>query len=138
MSDVNAVLERLLIADQGRLRLGRRGGAPCGWSLVVLMREFLRREALWAGRLGVEGLPFVNLAHAVRPGFQCPPELLSRIAAFPQSSAERTCCQNLLGWYALKDANAGLVRTFDLPDPYEPLVRFFERGGAFSAEHRPP
>jgi hypothetical protein len=42
----------------------------------------------------------------------------------------------MLTWYALKDAHADVVRAFDLPDPYEPLVRFFERGGAFSVEHR--
>ena len=96
MSGVNIMLERLLIAEQRPASPGSRRRCAL-WMVARRSHGFLRREVLWAGRLEVDGLPFVNLTHAVRPGFQCPPEILSRIATFPQSSAERTCCQNLGG-----------------------------------------
>jgi hypothetical protein len=135
MSAVEVTLERLSEADQGRVRIGRRGDSPRGFSLLALMREYLRRQALWTNQLGMESSFCVDLASSLLPGFRCPPEALSRMLVFPQSSAERKCCQNILAWYALIDSHGDLVRAFNLPDPYEPLVRFFERGGAFSVEH---
>jgi hypothetical protein len=53
-----------------------------------------------------------------------------------QSSAERRVCCAMLHWDKLLRHKPQSIQTFALPDPYEPMIRFFLRGGCFTREHR--
>ncbi|HEX2202281.1 MAG TPA: hypothetical protein VHG91_03230, partial [Longimicrobium sp.] len=55
------------------------------------------------------------------------------LEAAPLNRVMRDACERHLAWAALEDA--GITADDDLPPPYEPLVRLFERGGAFHTEH---
>lgn len=126
------------IADQMRhVAASRRVDVARTSSCVALMKEFLRREALWAERLDLhDELPFADLAGGVDPTIRCPEDELEFIKTFSQSTAESRCCRHMLHWDSLVSLAPETVRAFLLPDPYEPLIRLFQRGGCFSREHR--
>lgn len=104
---------------------------------VQLMREFLRREALWAIACGIaDELPFVDLPNAVSPGKHLSAELGSLIDTFSRSTVENATLIYMLKWYQvpssqLRGYNCGLPN-----DPYFPLLKLFELGGFFTREHR--
>lgn len=125
-------------ALQTLLQYDRTPKPKCGRSQMALMREFLRREALWVKWLEADQneLPFADLAALVDSSARCENNIIARARSFPHSSAEGRCCNNFLHWSALKEAKPDLVKSFGLPDPYEPLLKLWERGGFFSREHR--
>ena len=109
-----------------------------GRSVLALMREFLRREALWVTWLNADKmeLPFTDLAACVDPSVRCDPAILATAKPISHSLAESRCCANYLHWSALRDAKPTLVQSFGLPEPYEPLLWLWRRGGSFSREHK--
>jgi hypothetical protein len=67
---------------------------------VDLMKEFLRREALWAKKLGLtDEIPFANLAGAISAINYAGPNL-ETITRYTYSVAERRCCLAMINWYA--------------------------------------
>jgi hypothetical protein len=102
-------------------------------SRVTLMREFLRRSALWAGELGSEDWPFLDVAALVDPSVRADPQTVERVAAV--ASVHQPVVGDTCAWAlrsaALRDAD---VRFPELPDPFEPLVVMYERGGGFSRQ----
>jgi hypothetical protein len=112
----------------------QRGGA---WdrrrSRVALMREFLRRSALWARALGcAQRWPFFDLAScfADAAAADALPEL-----HVPQSLP--TLVRATLHWMLRDAARSAIASATDLPPLpplYEPLLRFYERGGSFRKE----
>jgi hypothetical protein len=111
--------------DESRLR-----------SHAALVREYLRRAALWAAALdGTESWPFADLAD--RLGAEpVPPDLLDRLNRGLESAGASPRARELSA-YAVRWAGIppALTAPYGLPDPYEPLVRLFERGGDLQAEH---
>lgn len=103
---------------------------------VQLLAEFLRREALWARKLGVTGeIPFADLTAAIsKTDYSAP--LQDAIRAFPASVAETQACTAMLRWYGWLAATSNTPEALDPPDPYPPLIRFFQLGGTFTREHR--
>ncbi len=102
-------------------------------SRVALMREYLRRSALWTRALGAKGWPFHDIAQAAAPGVRAAPEVVAGVLESPVV-AERyplvgRSCVWALHLAAARDAGAALP---GLPDPFEPLIRMYERGGGFS------
>ncbi|GHJ44932.1 hypothetical protein Cs7R123_22740 [Catellatospora sp. TT07R-123] len=102
-------------------------------SRVRLMREYLRRSALWARELAVLDLyPFFDVTAQFDPvaaqdnGFadSVLDGLLGRGLALPH----RDFCRYMLN-FAVSVAECP-----DLPDPYEPLLQVYERGGGFDLE----
>ena len=114
-------------------------------SRVLLMKEFLRRSARWALLLDCPGRwPFFDLSSCYLDGaalpdlepLRLPPSLSSLIRATLQWMLRDAARRE-----RLKDAssNIALVRsrieiTTPLPPLYEPLLRFYERGGGFRKE----
>ncbi|MEU9039075.1 hypothetical protein AB0D45_29810 [Streptomyces sp. NPDC048352] len=102
----------------------------------VLMWEYLRRAAVWAKACGgEEAWPFYDVTAYLDPGFELP----------PAQAAELEELQRTVFWEELRKTCAGAVRlaglrertpdaVAGLPDPYEPLVLFYERGGSFSRD----
>ncbi|GLX20586.1 hypothetical protein [Streptomyces lavendulae] len=102
----------------------------------VLFREYLRRAAVWSQAYSVEGWPFFDVTGSVDPGFELSPEI----------AAELGDLLKRLTTDELRDTCAGAVRLAELqaknpavgaglPDLYEPLVIFYERGGEFAFDN---
>ncbi|MGW6285494.1 hypothetical protein [Streptomyces sp. NPDC055107] len=120
-----------------------------GPSRAKLMREYLRRAALWVQELEKknpipafgagqpEGWPFIDIAYRIDSSVSPSAELAARLCDFlsEHASAPLTgrICRYALSWASLPD---GVLSEFpDLPDPFEPLIILFERGGGFWIEN---
>lgn len=100
-------------------------------SRVQLMKEYLRRAAWWAQRLGrTPEWPFFDIAEAIDPAVRADPELVERTTTGLGWYAKRICA------WALHFAELRTVAPekipADLDDPFEPLIIMFERGGDFT------
>ncbi|OEJ33510.1 hypothetical protein [Streptomyces subrutilus] len=105
----------------------------------LLMREYLRRAGLWARACSAEaGWPFFDVVEYLDPAFPAVPqedaaqlrELLC--GSIVVSPVNRTCT----GAMRLAEFRARRPDALpDLPDLYEPLLLFYERGGAFLLDH---
>ncbi|MEU7433434.1 hypothetical protein AB0B07_21780 [Streptomyces sioyaensis] len=105
-------------------------------SRALLMREHLRRSALWARTYRVErAWPFFDIAEHVDAELQTPPDVSAEVeevlAGLAPTSLKRTC-RAAIRWAVLRDAHDDLPA--DLPDPYEPLLLMYERGGGYFLE----
>ncbi|MBW4496333.1 MAG: hypothetical protein KME26_25325 [Oscillatoria princeps RMCB-10] len=109
-------------------------------SHIALLREYLRRAALWAKALNcTDEWPFFDVAAHICPlqrAGDAKVEALGRHfseAPFYATGIIEKTCEWFLHWDAVK--NRPEVTKFALPDPYEPLIIMYERGGIFSTEH---
>ena len=103
-----------------------------------LMKEYLRRAALWARELdGGKPWPFFDIAELIAPDVHPPQELADQLEVLINERigwpAVQTSCRAALRWAALLDSGHPIPS--GLPDPYEPLLLMFERGGGFITEH---
>ncbi|MEJ3743600.1 hypothetical protein WEI85_09955 [Actinomycetes bacterium KLBMP 9797] len=115
-----------------------RGSDERTRSRVVLMREYLRRAAWWAQRVGHPELwPFFDIATYVDAGVRADPALVKKVEDALNEvgswSDVRLTCLWALHWAALRDASGVVLPELD--DPFEPLIRMYERGGGFCEEH---
>ncbi|TXS75902.1 hypothetical protein [Streptomyces sp. sk2.1] len=106
-------------------------------SRALLMREYLRRAALWADHCGAErSWPFFDLAEHVDAAARIPDGIaaeLDEVLRGVGPSSVRTTCRAAVRWAVLRTGSpAGPLP--DLPDPYEPLLALYERGGGFFVE----
>ncbi|MEU5015599.1 hypothetical protein AB0G35_36170 [Streptomyces sp. NPDC021749] len=99
----------------------------------LLMREYLRRAALWARAYSAEDeWPFFDVTERIDPEFRLSPEIAAELNEFLGTVPEwflRNTCAGAVRMAELRIQNK--VRLPDLPDLYEPLVLFYERGGEF-------
>jgi hypothetical protein len=107
-------------------------------SQIALMKEYLRRAALWADRVNPEEeWPFFDVGLYFAPDVRAPKEILDRmqegLSGRGLSMRDSKTCAYYLHWMALCDA--GRLEGIYLPEPYEPLIVFYERGGSFTVEH---
>ncbi|WP_251065339.1 hypothetical protein [Streptomyces sp. ISL-44] len=104
----------------------------------LLMREYLRRAGMWAQAYSAEAMwPFFDVVEYVDPDFPPAPEVAAQLWEWlPRiivvSPIKRTCT----GAVRLAELRARHPDALpDLPDLYEPLLLFYERGGAFLQDH---
>ena len=132
MSQVDNMLSRILgvdwIYDPSRRR-----------SHEALFKEFLRRQVLWLHALEcIDDYPSYDLASLVNNKVRASMEATTAIRHHLSSRALNAtmilsgALENALHWAALEDT--GLAETYDLPNPYEPLIILYERGGTFTIE----
>ncbi|MFF0489927.1 hypothetical protein ACFYTQ_13000 [Nocardia sp. NPDC004068] len=100
------------------------------------MREHLRRSALWADAYGSAEWPFSDIASFVTPNFQLSADVERDLEQYLASGAvsywmKSPCC-SIVRWAALSHSTE--VSLPDLPDPYEPMLIMFERGGGYWLE----
>ena len=104
-------------------------------SRALLMREYLRRAALWAKALGAEAAwPFLDVAEHIEEVTQVPSDVAAELEEFLKGlapEAVRITCRAAVRWAAVAEG-ASLPR--DLQDPYEPLLLMYERGGGYYLE----
>lgn len=115
----------------------RRFGSPEISICVDLMREFLRREVLWANILGIaERLPFADLAEVLSPGTSICVDNRGLIDSFSRCLVEKICLTHMLKWYQIKPSLISVHGSALPADPYSPILRLFNLGGFFSREHQ--
>jgi hypothetical protein len=103
---------------------------------VLLMKEFLRREAIWANELGqINEVPFTDLASNAKGASSYEEQYQDRLNTFTQSDAEYRCCLAMLNWYG-HPRTVTIIPQLGAVDPYLPLLHFFRLGGTFTREHR--
>ena len=127
---VRAMAERLQAI--GWDRYGDRS-----WSKAALMKEYFRRAARWAAAYGCDTrVPFFDIAACVDPGVQVDPAVLDEVLATVEAGGWdiTDVAPFILKWAALR-ATPGFVSPSGLEDPFEPLIRLFERGGGFHTEN---
>ncbi|MFG3225396.1 hypothetical protein ACGF07_11550 [Kitasatospora sp. NPDC048194] len=105
------------------------------FSRAALIREHMRRTALWLNVYGdTEYWPIFDLAAVVAPEVRADPAVIANVEEFVDAASNR--------WYAVETSVAAVhwtavadtpgLKLPPLPDPFEPLVRAYERGGLFS------
>ncbi|MGW6613691.1 hypothetical protein ACWGA0_09585 [Streptomyces erythrochromogenes] len=99
----------------------------------VLMREYLRRAALWAQAYSAgSAWPFFDVTAYVDPGFRLAPRTAAELDVYlgrvPGAEIRETCA-GAVRLADMRERNPAVLP--DLPDLYEPLVLFYERGGEF-------
>ncbi|MEU3316582.1 hypothetical protein ABZ743_28395 [Streptomyces sp. NPDC006662] len=103
----------------------------------VLFREYLRRAAVWAQAYpeAKAAWPFFDITAYAAPEFRLShtteAELKALLARLP-SGEVRTTCAGAVRLAELRALDPAALP--DLPDLYEPLVLFYERGGEFLRE----
>lgn len=107
-------------------------------SRAKLFKEYLRRAALWADAFAMTGQwPFFDVAAVLTPEVQVPGNLAAQLETVIATSigwpSVATICRASLRWATVRDAGMDIPNR--LPDPYEPLLLLFERGGGFTTEH---
>ena len=107
-------------------------------SHIALLKEYLRRASLWAKALDcADQWPFFDVAAQIDPSLRCDEakvEALERhLAPFAVSRTVRRLCEWFVHWAVVK--HSPKVTQMALPDPYEPLILLYERGGDFYREH---
>ncbi|NED04744.1 hypothetical protein G3I55_24120 [Streptomyces sp. SID6648] len=99
----------------------------------LLMREYLRRAALWAQKHCAESAwPFFDITEYIDSEFKLSPSLSCKLEEFlrGQPSEVKATCRGAVHLAELLAQNPEIV-AHDLPDLYEPLIRLYERGGEF-------
>jgi hypothetical protein len=117
-----------------------------GWQLndsraashIALFREYLRRAALWVKALEcTDEWPFFDVAAQINPSLRADEakvESLKRhLTQFHLFRPIKRTCEWFVHWAVVRDTPE--VTKFALPDPYEPLILMYERGGDFYTEH---
>lgn len=133
-----AVLERIRSVDWG----GEGAAFDHARSRALLMKEYLRRAALWARVYGVPGdWPFFDLAEHVGQVASLPPDVAESLDSFLRSLVAPSSVKRTLRG-AVHFASSGVQGTAhrtnrsDLLSPYEPLLVMYERGGGFSVNQQ--
>ncbi|MFK8848153.1 hypothetical protein [Streptomyces sp. Ac-502] len=104
----------------------------------ILLREYMRRAALWARTCSAENAwPFFDATQHMTPELHLSPEIIEELQAFlsrvPNDAVKRTCA----GAVRLAELRRQTPEAVpDLPDLYEPLVLFYERGESSSVTMR--
>ncbi len=103
-----------------------------GYSRAALMQEYFRRAALWINAYGEpRRWPFVDLAEIVNPDIRADPAVIADIEDFIDDACGSSYAMDggsaAVQWAALTSTPG--VQLPPLPDPYEPLLRLYERGG---------
>ncbi|MDJ1643101.1 hypothetical protein [Streptomyces pakalii] len=102
-------------------------------SRVALMREFMRRSAIWARQTNSSVWPFYDVASHFASmddiGEEIPAPLIKSVEM--QHPIVRDTVRWSLNFAALRD---GKIPLPDLPEPFAPLVLMYERGGAFQLD----
>lgn len=116
-------------------RVDWRGNFDHTRSRVALMKEYLRRSALWAHHLNAKAWPFFDPAEIINPDVRASKETISMVTEnedlLQNFSLVKDTCIWALHFSALRDAGEELP---DIPDMFSPLIIFYERGGGFGID----
>ena len=104
-----------------------------------IAKEFLRRSALWAGRLEcVSDWPFFDIARAIGPDIEIDRAVDEKLRAHLRGPGKVGPLMSRLLLWSLRWAevkDTGRFQFEALPDPYEPILSLYEQGGEISTHH---
>lgn len=109
--------------------------------LMYLMRTFLWRSAVWAEKLNNPYYLVWDIAKAIDPEVRAPDEFINEFFDHVSGlGVQGWTHPRLKAWLALSFhwvllRSLGKTEQFDLPDPFEPIVQFYVRGGGFTTEN---
>ena len=108
-------------------------------SQYALFCEFFRRMAKWTEFLGCrEQWLFGNLANYVDSNLEIDRSKIDRLEQHLKNLGLHfliiRVCINFVYWEML-EKRFSLMKESKLPEPYEPIILMFERGGIFDTEH---
>jgi hypothetical protein len=131
VSSTAELVERLLAVNW-------RGRFDCTYSRVQLMREYLRRAAVWGRKLGCpDEWPFFDIAAHIDPTVRAADSDVRRLedhfSGTPVWPTVRRTCIWALHWEELKRREGDALPELDYP--FEPLIAMYERGGGFTTAH---
>ncbi|MCA0453165.1 MAG: hypothetical protein LCI00_04240 [Chloroflexi bacterium] len=101
---------------------------------VLLMKEYLRRMLLWKKALKIDQWPFHGLSKHLYTFSPLETDYIYQqlqSVRFPNAHVAASCMAFIL-WSQIE--NRENVQAFNLPTPYEPLIRMYESGCWFSKE----
>jgi hypothetical protein len=105
----------------------------------ALLREYWRRMTHWAEALNCrEEWPYFDVAAHIDPAVRASAEEIESLDTHFRHSKTATALwmtrplQWAVHWDVLKEK--GLDNGFNLPDPYEPIIILYERGGTFALD----
>ncbi|MFC7244893.1 hypothetical protein ACFQO7_20650 [Catellatospora aurea] len=102
-------------------------------SRIALMLEYLRRSALWAQALDqTRYWPFFDIAAAADPDARLDEAYLDSVLAGLSGRGLRPLDERVIRYMLNFTVLPAWPR--DLPDPFEPLLAVYERGGSFGRE----
>ncbi|WP_155374730.1 hypothetical protein [Catellatospora vulcania] len=100
-------------------------------SRIALMQEYLRRSALWARALDrADQWPFFDIAAAVDPSARLDEEFVGSVLDGLEGRGLRPLDRRVIRY--MLDFSALPAWPANLPDPFDPLLAVYERGGSFS------
>ncbi len=105
------------------------------WSHVALFKEYARRMALWAEALHLSRSDWLltSIAQQITPNLVLSAnemaELDTYFAEYGIHPPLARVLESSVAWSHV--AKSDIVKGYQLPDPYEPMLIFFERGGDF-------
>ena len=106
-------------------------------SHIALFKEYLRRASLWANALNcTDRWPLFDVAAEIDLSFRADEakvEALNRhVTSFRIPRTMKRTCEWFVHWAGVKHRLE--VTKMALPDPYDPLMLLYERGGDFYFE----
>ncbi|MFG3225397.1 hypothetical protein ACGF07_11555 [Kitasatospora sp. NPDC048194] len=104
-----------------------------GLSRAALMEEYFRRAALWINSYGEpRRWPFFDLAEIVNPAIRVDPAVIADVEEFIDEACGSSYAMDsgaaAVQWAAVTSTPE--VQLPPLSDPFEPLLRLYERGRA--------
>ncbi|MEU9043942.1 MULTISPECIES: hypothetical protein [unclassified Kitasatospora] len=113
------------------------GAQPHLRSRAALMREYLRRSALWADAFDAAGLwPFFDIALHIDPTIRADSDVAADLEAYLSGAVRRRTiretCRGAVHWPTFRRETKVVLP--ELPDPYDPLLLLYGRGGGFYVE----
>lgn len=104
----------------------------------LLMREYLRRSALWSQAYFAESAwPFFDVTEHMDPESTLPPNTaneLEDLLRTRMNGSVKVTCRGAVRLAQLRSSDPTIEGT-GLPDLYEPLIRLYERGGEFMEDN---
>lgn len=101
---------------------------------ILLMKEYLRRLLLWKKALKIDQWPLYGLSRYFYTFSPLETDSIHQqlqSVTFPNAHVAASCMAFIL-WSQIE--NRENVQAFNLPTPYEPLIRMYESGCWFSKE----
>lgn len=126
-TNLDEVSKKISMIAWSNVRQGRH-------SQLELLREYMRRSALWSHSLQVGGWPFFDIAGGVNPEIRAPEEVVEEVlGGLPDFSTYHVLktVEWILHFSVLKDSGEVLP---GLPDPYAPLLLVYERGDMINVD----
>ena len=106
-------------------------------SCVLLFKEFCRRMALWSDTMFLKDhWPLFDITSNIDSSWEIDYNQLSDYLKEKNITIFSPTSNQIIKWFIHWEGNKNkeLIKQFNLPDPYEPVITLLERGGDIHKE----